>query len=192
MIEGSWKGRFSPKEIPFCRGFQAKVLPECTGAKSTVVHPKPIKKPLRRETMPVRSGSNPTMKPLRPVQILLVEDKAGDILLMRQALAGERIPISIHVAVDGEQAVEMLSRRHFDPDLVILDLTLPKRDGISVLEETPPGVPVVVFTSSTDPEHRKDALDLGALEYIQKPSDLDEYTGVVSQMVRHWAVPRDC
>jgi CheY-like chemotaxis protein len=130
------------------------------------------------------------MKPLRPVEILLVEDQAGDILLMRQALAGERIPTSIHVAVDGEQALDMLSGRQFAPDLVILDLTLPKLGGMSVLEETPAGVPVVVFTSSTDPAHRREALDLGALEYVQKPSDLTQYTGAVSQMVRNWARTR--
>jgi DNA-binding response OmpR family regulator len=139
------------------------------------------------------------MKPLRPVESLLFEDQAGDILLMRQALAGERIPTSIHVAVDGEQALDMLSGRQFAPDLVILDLTLPKLDGMSVLEETPAGVPVVVFTSSTDPAHRRKALDLGALEYVQKPSDLTQYTGVVTQLVRNWAKagsgstpPADC
>ena len=128
------------------------------------------------------------MRPTKPVEVLLVEDNAGDIRLVKQALAAERYPVSIRIAVDGKQALDMLSNRHVDPDLVILDLTLPKLDGISVLEETPPDVPIVVFTSSTDPEDRKDALDLGALEYVQKPSDLNEYTSVVSQMVKNWTM----
>jgi CheY-like chemotaxis protein len=122
--------------------------------------------------------------------VLLVEDEAGDILLMRQTLAGEPIPISIHVAVDGKQAVEMLSRDQLKPDVVILDLKLPKLSGLGFLEGYQHNAPVVVFTSSSNIDDQQRALELGAKEYIQKPLDLGEYTRIVSQIVRKWALPR--
>src|SRR5215469_10321325 len=128
--------------------------------------------------------------PLRPVSVLLVEDEAGDILLMRQTLAGEPIPISIHVAVDGKQAVEMLSQDQLKPDVVILDLKLPKLSGLGFLEGYRHNAPVVVFTSSSNIHDQQRALELGAKEYIQKPLDLGEYTRIVSQIVRKWVLSR--
>lgn len=130
------------------------------------------------------------MNPLRPVNVLLVEDEAGDILLMRQTLAGEPIPISIHVAVDGKQAVEMLSQDQLKPDVVILDLKLPKLSGLGFLEGYRHNAPVVVFTSSSNIHDQQRALELGAKEYIQKPLDLGEYTRIVSQIVRKWVLSR--
>ena len=126
---------------------------------------------------------------MKPVEVLLVEDNAGDILLIRQALAGEHFPISIHVAVDGKQAMQMLAARQFEPDLVILDLNIPKMSGLSVLECTQPEVPVVVFTSSSDPLDRQCSFDLGVKDYVEKPTDLREYVQQVSQIVRTWGRP---
>ena len=126
----------------------------------------------------------------KPIEILLVEDNAGDILLVRQALAGEQFPINLHVAVDGKQAVQILAARQFEPDLVILDLNLPKLSGLSVLECSQASVPVVVFSSSDSPLDRRSAFELGAKDFVQKPTDLQAYGQVVvSQMVRHWAFP---
>jgi CheY-like chemotaxis protein len=122
----------------------------------------------------------------KPVEVLLVEDNAGDILLMRQALAREPFPISVHVAVDGKQAMQMVAARHFDPDLVILDLNIPKISGLSFLECSQLDAPVVVFTSSSNPQDRRCAFELGAKEFVQKPTDLREYVRQVSQIVRHW------
>jgi CheY-like chemotaxis protein len=126
---------------------------------------------------------------VKPVELLLVEDHAGDILLIRQALAGENFPISIHVAVDGKQAMQILAARQFEPDLILLDLNIPKISGLVVLEGIEPDVPVVVFTSSSDPKDRQSSFDLGAKDYVQKPTDLAEYGEVVSRMVRNWAYP---
>jgi CheY-like chemotaxis protein len=123
---------------------------------------------------------------MKPVEVLLVEDNAGDILMVKQALAGERYPVSIHVAVDGKQALDMLSRRHFDPDLVILDLNLPKLDGLSLLEHTHPNVPVVVFSSSTSPNDIQRSFELGVRDFVPKPIDFDDYTRAVSCIVRKW------
>jgi CheY-like chemotaxis protein len=125
----------------------------------------------------------------KPIEILLVEDNAGDILLVRQALAGEQFPINLHVAVDGRQAVQILAARQFEPDLVILDLNIPKISGLSVLECSQASVPVVVFSSSDSPLDRRSAFELGAKDFVQKPTDLQAYGQAVSQMVRHWAFP---
>jgi len=126
---------------------------------------------------------------MKPVEVLLVEDNAGDILLIRQVLAREPFPISIHVAVDGKQAMQMLDARQFEPDLVILDLNIPKVSGLSVLECTQPEVPVVVFTSSSNPQDRQCSFDLGAKDYVQKPTDFGEFVQQVSKIVRTWGRP---
>jgi two-component system response regulator len=119
---------------------------------------------------------------------MVIEDQAGDVLMIRQALAGERIPVSIHVAVDGKQAVDMLAGRHFDPDLILLDLKLPKLDGLSFLARSRPSVPVVVFTSSDRPADIQRSFELGAKDFIPKPLDAEEYFQVVSYIVRRWVV----
>lgn len=124
---------------------------------------------------------------MRPVEVLLIEDNVGDIMLIQQAIARESIPVSLHVAVDGEQAVELLTD-HFHPDLVILDLNIPKLSGLSVLERHRPDVPVVVFTSSSSPRDHLRAMDLGAKDYVQKPTDIDEYMQQVHQIIRNWGI----
>jgi CheY-like chemotaxis protein len=126
---------------------------------------------------------------IKPVEILLVEDNAGDVLLVRQVLAREKFPINLHVAMDGKQALQMLATRQFQPDLVILDLNVPKISGLSVLECTQTNVPVVVFSSSSNPLDRRSAFELGAKDYVQKPTDLQAYSQAVSQIVRVWALP---
>lgn len=128
---------------------------------------------------------------MKPTEVLLIEDEAGDILLMRQVLASEPIPINVHVAMDGTQAAEILSRNEFTPDVVILDLKLPKLSGLGFLEGYRPVAPVIVFTSSSSIHDRQRALELGANEYIQKPTDLAEYTKMVSQIVRKWSSQSD-
>lgn len=129
----------------------------------------------------------PTGAPLKHIEVLVIEDESGDILLMKQALAREPVSISIHVAVDGKQAWEILERGEFKPEVIILDLNLPKLSGLGFLQRYKPEAPVIVFTSSSNPHDRERALALGAKEYIEKPSDLGEYTRLVSQIIRNWA-----
>ena len=124
----------------------------------------------------------------KPVEVLLVEDNVGDILMVKQAVAREQPPVSIHVAVDGEQAMWIMTRTEFHADVVILDLNIPKISGFSLLQRIRPAMPVVVFTSSSRPYDREHSLELGAREVIQKPHDLDDYTQVVRQIVRKWGV----
>jgi two-component system response regulator len=126
------------------------------------------------------------MRHTKPVEVLLVEDNSGDILVVKHAIARERFPVSIRVAVDGEQAIDLLGRHHFDQDLVILDLKLPKVDGLTVLERAHPNVPVVVFSSSASSAEIQRSFELGVKDFIPKPTDLDDYSRVVCFMVRKW------
>jgi len=123
-----------------------------------------------------------------PVHILLVEDFGGDTLLMHQALASCPVAVKLHVARDGEQALQMLANPDQKLDLIILDLNLPRISGLGVLERYhPKDIPVVVFTVSWRQTDREFALALGASEYIRKPSDLQAYTDAVCGTITKWA-----
>lgn len=130
---------------------------------------------------------NQPARRMKPFEVFVVEDNPGDILIMRQALAQESASIRIHVAVDGKQALEILAEGLFTPDLIILDLNLPKLSGLGFLQGYGSVVPVVVFTSSSNRHDRQRAMELGVKEYIVKPNDLNEYMQVVSRIVRTWA-----
>ena len=118
--------------------------------------------------------------------IFVIEDNAGDVLLIRQILQQQQIPIQIHVARDGSQALFMLAEGGFQPDLILLDLNLPKVSGYWFLEQSKPKVPVVVFSSSSNPADIQGSVELGAKEFVQKPTDLQEYAERVSRIVKDW------
>jgi chemotaxis family two-component system response regulator Rcp1 len=125
-------------------------------------------------------------------EVLLVEDNAGDTLLVGQALAEREIPVHLHIARDGEQALQILKESDFHPDLIILDLSIPKMSGYAVLALYPhkKKIPVVVFSASENEEDVNRSFSLGAREFIHKPMDLEEYKSVVRGMVQKW-VPRE-
>jgi two-component system response regulator len=126
---------------------------------------------------------------MKRIEILLVEDNAGDTLLIQQTLAEGSIPVRIHVARDGEQALQMLDNPEFHPGLVILDLNLPRIPGSAVLERYHSAkTPIVVFTSSWNDAEIRRAMDLGARQFAQKPTDLQAFSDVVCQMVEKWAL----
>jgi CheY-like chemotaxis protein len=118
--------------------------------------------------------------------LFLIEDNAGDVLLIRQILQEQQINVRTHVARDGAQALFMLAEGRFQPDLILLDLNLPKISGFWFLERSKPQVPVVVFTSSSNPADIQGSVELGAKEFVQKPSDLQEYAERVSRIVNDW------
>lgn len=122
----------------------------------------------------------------RTRHIFVIEDNAGDVLLIQQILQQQSIPIRVHVARDGDQALFMLAEGQFQPDLILLDLNLPKVSGSWFLERSKPKVPVVVFSSSSNPEDIRGSVALGAKEFVQKPTDLEEYAERVSHIVRDW------
>jgi two-component system, chemotaxis family, response regulator Rcp1 len=118
--------------------------------------------------------------------IFVIEDNAGDVLLIRQILEEQQIPIRVHVARDGDQALFMLAEGRFQPDLILLDLNLPKVSGSWFLARSKPKVPVVVFSSSSNPADIQDSTELGVKEFVRKPADLEEYAERVSRIVRDW------
>jgi len=128
---------------------------------------------------------------MAPVEVLLVEDNAGDALLASQMLADAPVPVKLHIARDGAQALHMLSGEQLKPDVVILDLNLPEIDGLRVMEQYHPAdVPIVVFSSSTRESDKLLAKALGACEYIVKPSDLDAFRDAIWGMVQRWGSRR--
>jgi DNA-binding response OmpR family regulator len=118
--------------------------------------------------------------------IFVIEDNAGDVLLIRQILQQQQIPIRVHVARDGAQAMFMLAEGRFQPDLILLDLNLPMVSGSRFLARSKPVAPVVVFSSSSNPADIQESTELGAKEFVQKPTDLEEYAERVSRIVRDW------
>jgi two-component system, chemotaxis family, response regulator Rcp1 len=122
------------------------------------------------------------------IEVLLIEDNPFDIALTRQALAVGPFPIRLHVALDGEKAMQILAARHFHPDVVILDLNIPKISGLSFLENNRPYVPVVVFSSSTNPDDIQRSFQLGAKDFVPKPRNVDSYKQILSYIVRKWCL----
>ena len=129
------------------------------------------------------------MEPLQPLDILLIEDNPSDASLIRQILAGSGMNVTVHLATDGHQALQMLKEPDFEPSLIILDLNIPKIPGLAVLERLSGKTPVVVFSSTTDEGEKRRALALGARDFVSKPSDLGDFTESVCGIVRKWAMP---
>ncbi|MBF6074197.1 response regulator [Nocardia beijingensis] len=130
--------------------------------------------------------------PGQPIDILLVEDDPGDELMTREAFEDNKIGNTLHVARDGEEALEFLYRqgRYPDaprPDLILLDLNLPKYDGRQVLEKIKADpdlshIPVVVLTTSAAEEDILRSYRLHANAYVTKPVDLDQFVAAIKQI----------
>lgn len=125
------------------------------------------------------------------MEILLIEDNAGDAVLIRQILADAHIPVHLHIARDGEQALTILKDAHFEPTVIILDLNIPRISGVGLLERWKGmRTPVVVFSSTVNERERSLVLELGAREFIQKPTDIETFTEVVCGIVKRYG-PRN-
>ncbi len=133
---------------------------------------------------------------VQPIEILLVEDSQGDADLARETLADSKVLNSLHVVSDGEEAMAFLQRtgkyaRAPHPDLVLLDLNLPRKSGREVLAEMKADaklrrIPVVVLTVSKAEEDILKAYDLHANCYITKPIDLFQFVKVVKAIEDFW------
>jgi CheY-like chemotaxis protein len=132
----------------------------------------------------------------KPIEILIVEDNAGDVGLIEEVFEEAKINNNIHVAEDGEEAVLYLrgegkfsgSKR---PDLILLDLNLPKKDGREVLGEIKEdkslhGIPVIILTTSNAEKDILEAYDLHANAYVTKPLDFNQFIIVVESIVNFW------
>ncbi|MGA2389578.1 MAG: response regulator [Candidatus Sulfotelmatobacter sp.] len=135
------------------------------------------------------------------IDILLVDDSQDDVDLTLHALRAERLANHVFVAHDGEEALDFLfcsgphSDRSFDhpPKLILLDLKLPKVDGLQVLQrikedERTRTIPVVLMTSSKEERDRVQGYALGVNSYLQKPVDFDEFRKMVKLAGLYWLV----
>lgn len=113
------------------------------------------------------------------LHILLADDNPGDVLLIREALRGSSLEADVIVAHNGEQALRFLS--HSKPDVIFLDLNIPKVSGLEFLERSKATetTPVIVLTSSENPVEKKRALELGVRQFITKPIELAEFFQVI-------------
>lgn len=133
---------------------------------------------------------------LKPVDILLVEDNPGDVLLTEEAFLQAKIKSNIHVAEDGEIALKMLRQEGeynaaILPDIILLDLNLPKKDGREVLQEIKADdflkkIPVVILTSSQAEQDITKSYNLHANSYIIKPVNLERFGEIVQAIENFW------
>ncbi|MCB1652177.1 MAG: response regulator [Alphaproteobacteria bacterium] len=127
----------------------------------------------------------------KPIDILLVEDNEGDIFLTRKVFEKAQIKNTITVAEDGEKAIELLKGAADRPDIILLDINLPKKDGKQVLEEIKSdpslrAIPVVILTSSQAEKDILESYDLHANSYIIKPVTLENFGEVAAVVENFW------
>ncbi|HIK17653.1 MAG TPA: response regulator [Leptolyngbyaceae cyanobacterium M33_DOE_097] len=125
--------------------------------------------------------------------ILLVEDNPDDERLTLRALRRGNIVNEIHVARDGEEALHVLFNLESLPCVVLLDLKLPKVDGLEVLQQIRGNsrtrlLPVVILTSSSEERDIVESYSLGANSYVRKPVEIDQFTEAVRQLGLYWAL----
>ena len=131
---------------------------------------------------------------MRPMNVLVVEDSLADVRLIREALKKGSVPVQITIAHDGIEAVDYLHRTEGTtnaPDLMLLDLNLPRKSGQEVLAEvksspTLKRIPVLIMTSSRSDEDIERAYALNANGYITKPYDFNEYINVILAIEQFW------
>lgn len=136
------------------------------------------------------------MDKLQPITILLVEDSIGDIRLTKEALKESKMKVDLYVVMDGVEAMDFLNKKgkYADaprPDLILLDLNLPKKDGRQVLKEIKSEnglktIPVAVLTISKAEEDILQSYNLHVNCYITKPLDLGRFMEVVKSIENFW------
>ena len=129
-----------------------------------------------------------------PIEILLIEDNAADVRLTAEALKEARVAIRLHVARDGVEAIRMLKEPGTTtprPDLILLDLNLPRKDGREVLKEIRQDdafrhIPVVILSTSQAEQDILRSYRLGANAFITKPVEIDQFFEVVRSLEQFW------
>ncbi len=137
-----------------------------------------------------------TNQTLRAVEILLVEDSPADIALTQEALEDSKLHNNLHVVTDGEEAMDFLHKKGKyasmpKPDLILLDLNLPKKNGLEVLREVKDEdslrlIPVVIMTVSKDEKDIVESYRLHANCYIRKPVKFGEFIEIVKSIEDFW------
>ena len=134
--------------------------------------------------------------PVQPIDILLVEDNPGDVRLTQEALRECKFYNNLHVVHDGVEALAFLRQQDSyrdapKPDLILLDINLPRKSGLEVLQEVKnddahKSIPVVILTTSQAEQDVFKAYDLHANCYIVKPMDLNQFVEVVKSVENFW------
>jgi chemotaxis family two-component system response regulator Rcp1 len=127
-----------------------------------------------------------------PITILLVEDNPGDSRLIKEVFKDGKVANTLIIAKDGIEALSILkdSSREF-PDLILLDLNLPRKKGLDVLDEVKSDpnlkrIPVIILTTSNDEKDILKSYDLHASAYLTKPVDLNEFITVIRNLENFW------
>jgi CheY-like chemotaxis protein len=124
---------------------------------------------------------------MNPIKLLVVDDNAAEAYLVLYALEASPRPAKLHRAKDAIEGLQMLGETAFD--LVILDVNLPGLSGYYLLQQcVPKGIPVVMFSGSSNEEDAKRALELGAREFIRKPVGPEAYRHAVLTMIEKWVL----
>ncbi len=131
-----------------------------------------------------------------PVEILLVDDDAGDVEMTRESLKNSKLHVHLSHVSDGQECMEYLRRtgkyeEARKPDMVLLDLNMPRKDGRQVLEEMKKDqylkkIPTVILTTSGAEADVNQTYDLGANCYIKKPIDFEQFKKVVNEIADFW------
>jgi CheY-like chemotaxis protein len=133
---------------------------------------------------------------VEPVEILLVEDNPVDVMITKKAFSAGRVSNNLHVAEDGEEAMDFLYKRGKyssapSPEIILLDLNLPKKDGREILAEVKADpslrrIPIVILTTSQDKEDIWRSYNLQASCFITKPVDMEQFTKVLECLGEFW------
>ena len=133
---------------------------------------------------------------MKQIQILLVEDDPGDVRLIQEAFRNSQISYNLQVVSDGIEALDLLYRKSKStsgklPNLILLDLNLPGKDGKQILDEIKSDkrlwhIPIIVFSTSDNEDDIKASYDLHANCYITKPEDFDKYEEAIQIIEKFW------
>lgn len=132
----------------------------------------------------------------RPIQVLLIEDNPGDIRLTQEVFSESKVSMVLNVAMDGVEGINFLKKNSpFEsvetPDLILLDLNLPKKDGREVLQFVKEDkdlrrIPVIILTTSTAEQDLSKAYSLNVNSYINKPVDFDKFFDIIQKIENFW------
>ncbi len=131
------------------------------------------------------------------LNVLLVEDNLINVKLVEEALKKVDYPVSVESVQDGEAAIDFLTSQHetgsvFKPQIILLDKNMPNMDGIEFLtfikkEKNLSKIPVLMFTTSTNPKDYEKCYDLGVNSYFVKPIKFNEYVDILNRIIAYWS-----
>ena len=129
---------------------------------------------------------------MREIKILLVEDNLGDVILAKKAFVKSKVKNKLYIVRDGEQALAFLrNKKNIRPDIILLDINMPKKNGLEVLEEIKldvnlKAIPVIILTTSSSKVDILNSYNKYASSYLVKPLDIDEFLELVRKFTEYW------